>query len=430
MHRYGVNALRHVRACAGHIGFWAQAGVPVVAVTAALYLTGWGAALAVLQLPLLALVVHRSGGRAWLPAAVAGAASLALGEAGVATGVLPGELPQPHGHVLAALVGLAMLTTAWILGAAASGREGAEQSLRLTGRRYEALLRDGGDLVVLTDSRGEAGYVSLSAPRVLGLESSRLLGTGLRERIHPEDRTLAAQLRARLRTDDAPGEQSAELRIRHGDGEWRWYELTGHNLLADPAVAALLIRVRDVTEQRALRMQLMRAAGRDPLTGLATATTLERDVDRALRHGTRYQHPVGVLVVKLDGFDALVDGYGKEVGDKLLTDVAEVLRRTVRDTDVAARLDDDRFGVLLGRVAGAEKARRVAARILRGITAQAVAGARLEVACSVGLAMAHPGGSDAATLLLHADTAMHRARRRGRNRCEVYIEQETIAPWN
>ncbi|WP_412750449.1 diguanylate cyclase domain-containing protein [Krasilnikovia sp. M28-CT-15] len=423
-----MNALRYGRTCAGRVGYWAQAALPVVAVTAALYLTGWGAALAILQLPLLALVVHRTGGRAWLPAAVAGAAALALGEAGVAAGMLPGHLPQPHGHVLGALVGLAMVTTGWILGTSASGREHAEQTVRVTGRRYEALLRDGADLVVLTDSRGEVAYASPSAPRVLGLEATRLLGMGLRERIHPEDRTVAAQLRARLRTGEA--EHSAELRVKHGDGDWRWYELAGYNLLAEPAVAALLIRVRDVTEQRALRMQLSRAAGRDPLTGLATATTLERDVDRALRHGLRYQHPVGVLVVKVDGFTGLVDTYGKDAGDKLLTDVAEVLRRAVRDTDVAARLDDDRFGVLLGRVAGAEKARRVAARILRGITAQAVAGARLEVACSVGLALAHPGGSDAETLLQHADTAMHRARRRGRNRCEVYIEQETIAPWN
>ncbi|RZU54635.1 PAS domain S-box-containing protein, partial [Krasilnikovia cinnamomea] len=190
MHRYGVNALRRGRA---RVGSWAQAALPVVAVTAALYLTGWGAALAVLQLPLLALVVHRSGGRAWMPAAVAGAVTLAAGEAGVAFGVLRSELPQPHGHLLAALVGLALVTTAGILGTAASGRERAEQTVRVNGRRYEALLRDGADLVVLTDSRGEVGYVSPSAPRVLGLESARLLGTGLRDRFHPEDRTLAAQ---------------------------------------------------------------------------------------------------------------------------------------------------------------------------------------------------------------------------------------------
>ncbi|GAB1640310.1 diguanylate cyclase domain-containing protein [Krasilnikovia sp. MM14-A1259] len=431
MHRYGVSALRRSRAGAELVVWWAQAALPVAVVTAAMYLTGWGAALAVLQLPMIALVVHRCGGRAWPPAAVAGASMLALGEAGVAAGVLPDGLPQPHGHVLAGLVALAMVSTAWVLGAAATGRERAEHTARMSGRRYEALLRDGADLVLLTDGRGEVGYAAPSAARVLGVEPSVLLGAGLRERIHPQDRTLASQLRARLRTEPAAaGEHTTELRVRHHSGDWRWYELAGRNLLADPAVGALLIRMRDVTAQRAMRARVAEAAGRDPVTGLAMSATLERDVDRALRHGTRYQHPVGVLVVNLDGLASLADSGGTEAVNALLGEVAEVLRRSIRDTDVAARLDDTRFGVLLGRVEGAEKARRVAARILRGITARAAAGARFEVASSIGLALSHPGGTDAQTLMQHADTAMHRARRRGRNRCEVYIEQETIAPWN
>ena len=168
----------------------------------------------------------------------------------------------------------------------------------------------------------------------------------------------------------------------------------------------------------------------DGLTGLANAPTLSRDLERALAQGTRYQHPVGMLFLDLDGFKRVNDTYGHDVGDRLLTTVAAVIRKTVRDTDTVGRLGGDEFGVVLTRVNGAEEALGVASRIIRGIEESAsVAGLKLDVGCSIGVALANPGGSDVKSLMRHADAAMYRSKRRGRNGAQMYIEEDVSAPW-
>jgi GGDEF domain-containing protein len=72
----------------------------------------------------------------------------------------------------------------------------------------------------------------------------------------------------------------------------------------------------------------------------------------------------------------------------------------------------------------------VARRIIEGVSASAaVAGLRLEVGCTVGVALAYPGGTDAKTLIRHADRAMHRGKDTGRDTAVLYVEDEISAPW-
>ena len=58
-----------------------------------------------------------------------------------------------------------------------------------------------------------------------------------------------------------------------------------------------------------------------------------------------------------------------------------------------------------------------------------MAGLRLDVGCSIGVALAFPGGSDAKTLMRHADAAMYRSKRRARNGVQLYVEEHLAAPW-
>jgi GGDEF domain-containing protein len=72
----------------------------------------------------------------------------------------------------------------------------------------------------------------------------------------------------------------------------------------------------------------------------------------------------------------------------------------------------------------------VARRIITGIArSSSVAGLKLDVGCSIGVALAHPGGSDARTLLRHADAAMYRSKRRAGNGYQLYLEEPMTAPW-
>ena len=201
-------------------------------------------------------------------------------------------------------------------------------------------------------------------------------------------------------------------------------------MLDHPEVAAVVGHHRDITERRAAPDRIVHAAAHDSLTGLANGPTLNRDLERALAQGTRYQHPVGMLFLDLDGFKQVNDTYGHDVGDRLLAVIADVVRHTVRDTDTVGRLGGDEFGVVLTRVGGADEAMAVAQRIIEGIEQnRSVAGLQLDIGCSIGVALAFPGGSDAKTLLQHADAAMYRSKRRARNGYRLWVEENLSAPW-
>ncbi|MEV4702720.1 sensor domain-containing diguanylate cyclase [Actinoplanes sp. NPDC049316] len=404
--------------------------VYVVALTAVMYATGWGALLAVLHVAVVAAYVHRCGSRAWKPAAVAVVAAVGAAQALVAGGVLGSRMDVVQSHVLAALVAAVVVAAARTLGGFAEARELAEEAARRGAERFRALVRDGSEVITMCDATGDVTWVSPAARPVLGYKPEELRGRVLRGLFHPEDEAASAELFARLLASDSTVEHSAELRVRHANGSWNWHEIVARNMLAHPSVQAIVSHQRDITDRRAAQDRIAYAASHDALTGLANGPTLERDLARALAQGTRYQHPVAMLLCDLDGFRAVNDTYGHDVGDRLLQTISGVLKRTTRETDTAGRLRGDEFGVVLTHVRSADEAMGVARRIIEGVAASAsVAGLRLEVGCSVGVALAYPGGTDARTLMRHADRAMHRGKNAGRDTATLYVQDEIGAPW-
>jgi len=402
---------------------WPPVGLHVLLAAATMYLTGWGPVLAVALLPIVAAQVRRSGARAWRPAAAASVLGLALGQIGYATGALFSYLPVARTHGLALLIGLGVVITTRAFGQAVAGREAAERALRHSEQWSRALVRDGSDMIVAAGADGTVTYVSPAVLPVLGYAPDELIGTSMTDLTHPDDRDLPRRSPA----GDTSAVYTIEVRVRHADGRWRWHEVTVRNLLAQPEVGALLSHHRDITESKLARDR----TARDVLTGLASAAMVGRDLERALAQGTRYQHPVGLLMLELAGVTAVTDTYGQEAGDALLRTVGAAIRRTVRAVDTVGRLGGDEFAVVLTRVNGADQALGVAGRIVRGIRAgSVVAGVTMEVGCTVGVALAYPGGTDAKTLLRHADTALRRAKQRGPGGVRLYVEEDVTAPWS
>jgi diguanylate cyclase (GGDEF)-like protein/PAS domain S-box-containing protein len=409
---------------------WPRIGVHILLATATIYMTGWGSLLAVAHLHILSVHLKQSGSRSWRPAAVASVIGIGLGQIAFATGLLHSYLNVTRTHGIALLIGLGIVTTARALGQAVRQRELAEDALRRSDERFRALVRDGSEVIVETRADGHVTYISPASLPVMGHRPELLLGQGLDDLIHPDDHTTALELKARLLASDSSIEHTIEIRFRHADGDWHWHEVTSRNMLAHPEVRALIGHHRDITERRMIQDRIAHAAAHDGLTGLANSPTLARDLERALAQGTRYQHSVGMLFLDLDGFKTVNDTFGHDVGDRLLKAIGEVIRRTVRDTDTVGRLGGDEFGVVLTRVAGAEEALAVAGRIIRGIEdSRSLGGLKLDIGCSIGVAIARPGGSDAKTMLRHSDAAMYRSKRRGRNGAQLYVDEEIVAPW-
>ena len=115
---------------------------------------------------------------------------------------------------------------------------------------FRSLIANASDLITILDPDRMIRYESPAIDRVLGYRPQDLEGRDSLDLVHPDDRAAVGAELDRLYAD--PSRQpTVEFRFRHADGSWRWLEAKGTNLLADPAVAGVVVNSRDVTERKA-----------------------------------------------------------------------------------------------------------------------------------------------------------------------------------
>jgi len=180
-----------------------------------------------------------------------------------------------------------------------------------------------------------------------------------------------------------------------------------------------VICVLDVSDRKALEAQLHQAATHDPLTGLPNRRLLFDRLESAMAAVERERRPVAVLFLDLDGFKAVNDTHGHDVGDQILRLVADRLTACVRAGDTLARLAGDEFVVLLADLGPDDQAAATAARILDRLNEPFAIGAlRLSLTASIGVAVAH--GGRPRDILHAADSAMYDAKIGGAGRIAIH----------
>ena len=128
-------------------------------------------------------------------------------------------------------------------------RNQMQEQLRASEKRFRALIEKSSDSFVLIDTKGMLLYVSPSTTGLLGHMPDELVGHIAFEMIHPDDVDSTMQVLAAIVQE--PGKSvRAEFRARHQNGSWRWIEGIGTNLLADPAVGAIVGNYRDITKRK------------------------------------------------------------------------------------------------------------------------------------------------------------------------------------
>jgi diguanylate cyclase (GGDEF)-like protein/PAS domain S-box-containing protein len=282
------------------------------------------------------------------------------------------------------------------------------RELRRHENRFRSLVQHASDLTLLVDADGTVRYASPALRDLLGVEPREAVGRPVGEVLRPDDLLAAGRLLDQVIAN--PGSDVRQpLRVHHVDGSRRWLEALATNRLDDPSVGGVIINVRDMTEARVLEERLRHQATHDALTGLPNRVLLNERA-QLLRHEPqlpgRYE---AVLMLDLDDFKAVNDALGHRAGDRLLTAVAERLRRSVRPTDVVARLGGDEFVVLLGDTTR-EGAVATAQRILDALAAPVLLEGR-EVTAGASIGVAIGGEEDFDALMREADVAMYQAKR-------------------
>jgi diguanylate cyclase (GGDEF)-like protein len=174
----------------------------------------------------------------------------------------------------------------------------------------------------------------------------------------------------------------------------------------------------DAQLHRARAAEFAASAERDPLTGLGNRRHLQRRFAELLPAGLASERELAVAQIDIDHFKTINDTHGHALGDRVLVQLAQLLRDNSRAGDVLVRHGGEEFVVVLPGMSlqrASEVCERLRARVAEHPWGREAPG--LAVTISIGLCAAPP--SDAATLMLRADEALYRAKRAGRNRLVV-----------
>jgi diguanylate cyclase (GGDEF)-like protein len=175
------------------------------------------------------------------------------------------------------------------------------------------------------------------------------------------------------------------------------------------------------------RGRLLRAGITDYLTGWHNRRYLQQRLKEELARARRRAATVACLMIDIDQFKSINDGYGHLAGDKALKEIAQRVEQQIRTMDTAARFGGDELAVLLPET-GAPEAAKLAERIRCAIAAKPITlkpQVKRSVTVSVGVASVSPGRDEtdlkalAERLLADADAALYRAKALGRNRVQL-----------
>jgi diguanylate cyclase (GGDEF)-like protein/PAS domain S-box-containing protein len=179
-------------------------------------------------------------------------------------------------------------------------------------------------------------------------------------------------------------------------------------------------------EQSQLSDQIAYHAYYDALTGLPNRARCLDRLQQAIHQARQQQHLVAVCFIDLDRFKQINDTLGHPVGDSILRQAAARLQSQVADHDTLARMGDDTFALILPRLHTVHDAMRCAQGVLQALAEPFIFDEReLFMTASIGISFYPQDGTDAVTLLKHADHAVHRAKTNNTNTLVCFAPEMT-----
>ncbi len=307
------------------------------------------------------------------------------------------------------------------------GSHRAKQELELVSKNYEMILDAAANGICGFDAKGLISYINPAALKMLGYGNEEVQGRDCREIFK-----ISLPGSEDFSEDCCPyfSQEGQHATISYDEG--RMLRKDGTSFPVDFRSTPIkqgswliggVVVFQDVTERQEAAELIRYMANHDPLTNLPNRNYFRRRLPQAISLAQRYGRILCLLFIDLDRFKPINDQFGHGVGDIVLMQVAERLRRTLRTSDSVCRLGGDEFVILLESTETLEGATLVAQKAIESLNEPIEANDHVcFIGASIGISVFPEDCHDAETMLRHADIAMYEAKKKGRNCWQLYSD--------
>ncbi|MBU4404219.1 MAG: diguanylate cyclase [Candidatus Aminicenantes bacterium] len=298
-----------------------------------------------------------------------------------------------------------------------------EAALRQSEQDYRQLFENAHDAIVIFTRHDEIILdVNHRTCELYGFSRQEMIGMSL-EKISKDVRGGKTRIKKVLKKKIFHNFETVHFRK---DGSEMLLEINAALITYKKQPAILSIN-RDITSRKLMEAAIHRMAYQDSLTGLPNRSLLQDRLVQALKQAKRHRQKVTLLYLDLDGFKAINDTFGHGIGDELLKVVSDRLQNQLRSSDTVARLGGDEFLILLPEAGRVRAGSNIAGKILSEIRRPyLIAGCRMQISTSIGMAIFPHDGRSAKTLIKKADQAMYAAKAKGRDTyCRYFKKKES-----
>ena len=283
--------------------------------------------------------------------------------------------------------------------------------------------------IIQIDTTGRIVNANQATCHILGYTREELVPHSYRGLIHPEDWEIEKEARVAINRGDIDNYTTEHRLVRKG-GELLWARLTISRVW-DAATRCFYFTtvLEDISESHRLSTELSYLATHDSLTGLINRRAFEQQLASHLGRVRNGNEQHALCFIDLDQFKVANDTSGHDAGDQLLRQVASIIQKNLRDTDILARLGGDEFGLILQHC-DLDIAHRLAEKVRASLDHLVFTwrGASHTISCSIGVVPITSETTGISALMRAADIACYTAKEEGRNRvCLMAMDDEQLA---
>ncbi len=295
-----------------------------------------------------------------------------------------------------------------------------DREAELQMQKMSRALEQSADMTMITDVNGIVEYINPAFECITGYSRDEVIGY---PPVKLKSGVQGAAFYQKLWDTILSGEVFRDVFVNRKKDGSLYYEDKAITPIrnAQGCITHFVATGHDITRRMENEERLSFMAHHDALTELPNRTLFMNRLKQCLAHARRYSKRAAVLFIDLDRFKNINDTLGHDIGDQMLTQLADRLGKSIHQDDTVARLGGDEFAVLLNEFETEQDVSQLAQMILLGLEKPFdVGGRELFMTASIGISLFPGDGEDSGTLLKNADIAMYKAKDLGKNNYKFY----------